>query len=228
MGATLQQRRLGSKKPNVKQFYERFRFEDMLTNPPKPILDFLDGEKTFLQERLKPGKRILEIGCGYGRLLGLLSDRARKVVGIDFSRSLLKRAKQNTSDLGNLQLFLMDATNLGFADSSFDYALCADSGFGNMPGIENQVLSEIVRVTKPGGQIVISVFSENAKEAQIDNYQRIGLQGIWDDGTAIHTDEGFYSRRFSRDDLSGLFAELGLSPSFVTVCNENHIAIAKK
>lgn len=227
MGAILQQRKHRPREPNVRQFFERFRFENMLTNPPKQIIEFLEGEKKYLQTKLEPGKDILEIGCGYGRLLGLLSDRARNVLGIDFSRSQLLRAKLNTTDLKNLDLSLMDASNLGVIDSSFDYTLCMDSGFGNMPGIELQVLKEMARVTRVGGQIVISVFSENAKEVQINNYQRVGLQGIWDDDTAIRTQEGFYSRRFSKSDLVDMFATVGLTPEFVRVCDVNHIAAAQ-
>lgn len=212
----------------VKEFYEEFDFEKVITNPPKLIQEFLDGEVKFIEEHIKPNKKILEIGCGYGRLLKILSKNANNVSGIDFSKSLLKKAKENLKDKKNVQILEMNAKNLSFKDDFFDYSLCLDASFGNMPKIEKEVLKEMKRVTKKEGEIIISVFSENAKEAQIENYKRIGLTDIKEDGKAIITSEGMYSRRFTKEDLLNLFKEIGMECTIIKVCSINYVVIAKK
>lgn len=213
--------------PQVKQFYESYDFEKMITGgPPEQIQKFLDGEVTFLEQHLPPGKRVLEVGCGYGRLLEVLGKNAKLAVGIDFSAPLLNRAKANLAPMENVELHLMHAERMEFEDESFDAVLCLDATFGNMPGIEEEVIAQMIRVCKRGGEVIISVFSEEAKDVQIVNYNRIGLTGIQDDGCAIHTAEGFYSRRFSKDELRRLFR--GLDCKVIKICPINYLVIGRK
>ncbi|MEI6850323.1 MAG: class I SAM-dependent methyltransferase, partial [archaeon] len=171
---------------------------------------------------------LVEIGCGYGRLLSLLSDKGKTVTGIDFSKSLIDKAKFNLSKKKNVKILEMNAAKLNFDDNAFDFVLCLDASFGNMPNIEEQVLKEMKRVCKIGGTLIISVFSENAKKAQMENYKRIGLTNIKDDGIAVHTSEGLYSRRFSKNELDELFFKISLKCKISKLSKINYIAIAKK
>lgn len=212
----------------VKDFFETFEFERMLTDAPKPIQDFLDGEIKFIKDFVEPGKKVLEIGGGYGRLLEILSDFSEHVVGIDFSKSLLLKATERLKTKKNVDVKFMYAEKMSFEDDSFDYVLCLDATFGNMPGIELEALKEMKRVCKPGGKIVISVFSEKAEHAQFENYTRIGLTNIQDNGKAIHTEEGFYSRRFTKNDLKEFFEKVDLKCDVTSICSINHIAYAVK
>ena len=212
----------------VKRFYETFDFEKIITRPPKLIQMFLDGEIEFLEQYLEGGKSILEVGCGYGRLLNVLKRKADRVVGIDFSLSLLEKAKKKLGNNNAAKLLLMPAEKMRFDSDSFDYVVCLDATFGNMPGLELSVLKEMKRVCKSGGQVIVSVFSHNAKRVQFENYKRVGLTGIWDDGIAVHTAEGFYSRRFTKKQLRNLFSQVGLSPKIGKLCPVNYIVIASK
>ncbi len=214
-------------KPTVKDFYSGFDFEKMLSNPPSEIEEFLVGEIEFLR-MLESRETILEIGCGYGRLLKILSEKGKKVIGIDFSEKLLAQAKNNLADYSNIELLTMNAENLNFDDDFADYTLCLDNTFGNMPGIEEKVLSEMKRVTKKGGKIIVSVFSDKAQNSQIKNYSRLGLKGITNTGNAITSDEGFYSRRFSREDLEALFNKVGLPFQIESVCPCNYIVTSTR
>jgi len=215
-------------KDNVRKFYENFDFETMITDPPKLIQEFLDGETNFIKKQIVSNKKILEIGCGYGRLLGILSEKAKEVVGIDFSKRMVDLAKEKLSSKSNVFVKLMEADKLGFKDESFDYVVCLDNTFGNMPDIELDVLKEMARACKKGGCMIVSVFSENAEDVQFENYARIGLKNIKDDGNAIHTEEGFYSRRFSKDELVKLFEKIGLECKVIKICPVNYVAYAVK
>lgn len=108
----------------------------------------------------------------------------------------------------------MHAEQLQFPSDTFEAAVCLNSSLGNMPGIEAQVIKEMVRVTKPGGLIAVHVFAnvQELREAQLINYRRLNLTNIQDQGNAVTTDEGFYSRRFTERDLEELFANAGLTP----------------
>lgn len=216
-------------KKSVKNFYETLNFEKMINDQaPKLILEFLNGEIEFISNHIKPDSFILEIGCGYGRLLKIMAKKSKYLIGIDFSNRMVKLSKNNLKGEKNVEIQLMEADKLLFNNDSFDYVVCFDNSFGNMPKIELNVLKEMKRVCKNGGEIIISVFSENAKDVQKENYERIGLTNIQDDGTAIHTAESFYSRRFTKEELKSLFHSVGLRPKIVKICPINYIAYASK
>ena len=215
-------------KRSVKDFYETFDFEEMITGAPALIQEFLDGEIEFIKKHISPKKYVLEIGCGYGRLLKILSPISKKVAGIDFSKRMTRLARKNLKNYKNVDPLLMNADNLTFNDELFDYVVCLDNSFGNMPNIELNVIKEMVRVCKKGGEIIISVFSDNAKTVQLENYLRIGLKNIRDNGTAIYSDDGFYSRRFSEEALRGFFNKLELRCKIIKICPVNYIVYVKK
>lgn len=215
-------------KKNVRDFYRNFDFEKIITNPPQLIQQFLDGEIEFISNNIEPCGEILEVGCGYGRLLGLLANKANKVVGSDFSEPLLQKAQKRFEKLTGIELAVMRAENMAFTDARFDYVLCLDATFGNMPYLEEKVMKEMSRVVKQSGEVVVSVFSENAKELQLENYKRVGLTGIKDDGIAVHSDEGLYSRRFTKQQLRNLFGAAGLSCEITSICSINYIARGRK
>ena len=213
----------------VKRFYETFDFERMIDKKsPELIQEFLDGEIEFINKHIKNNSSILEIGCGYGRLLQILAKNSKKVIGIDFSKNMVNLSKNNLGNHQNVIIELMDANKLSFKDNSFDYVVCLDNSFGNMPKIEQEVINEMKRVCKIGGEIIISVFSDNAKNTQMENYQRIGLTNIKDDGQAIQTTEGLYSRRFSDLELKELFNGASLKCKIIKICPINYVAYATK
>lgn len=144
----------------------------MITNPPALIQQFLDGEIKFINRRIKKNNRTLEVGCGYGRLLKILAKRANNVTGIDFSKKMIAEAKKNLKGEDNIKVYEMDATKLEFGNKAFDCVVCLDNSLGNMPKTEGNAVKEMARVCKAGGQIVVSVFSENAKKSQLERYKR--------------------------------------------------------
>jgi len=100
------------------------------------------------------GDRVLEVGVGTGLSLPHYPDGCR-VTGIDISEPMLDRARERAEQLGlgNVDLRLMDARDLAFPDGSFDHVL-APYVISVVPEPE-RVLSEIHRVCKPGGTIVV-------------------------------------------------------------------------
>jgi phosphatidylethanolamine/phosphatidyl-N-methylethanolamine N-methyltransferase len=102
------------------------------------------------------GDDILEIGVGTGLTLPYFPT-GKRVIGADLSIDMLKvaKAKVDRQHLTQVKLITaMDACRLGFADESFD-AVTAQFVITLVPDPE-QALSEMDRVLRPGGEIIIS------------------------------------------------------------------------
>ena len=82
------------------------------------VRQYLEEEIRFVLDRIAPDARVLELGCGYGRVLERLASRTKKIVGIDTSWESLKIAAQQ-GRAGSM-LALMNAVSLGFAEKTFD------------------------------------------------------------------------------------------------------------
>ena len=99
--------------------------------------------------------RLLEVGVGTGLALPHYK-RHLKVTGIDLSPDMLRRARERTAKAGrdNIHALLeMDATQLKFADASFDVVVALYL----MTVVPDPVkaMHELARVTKPGGTVLI-------------------------------------------------------------------------
>jgi phosphatidylethanolamine/phosphatidyl-N-methylethanolamine N-methyltransferase len=101
------------------------------------------------------GGRILEVGVGTG--ISLLSySRTNRLVGIDISAGMLRRAHERVTEhgLSNVEaLAVMDAKHLALPDTAFD-AVVAQYVITAVPDPE-ATLDEFVRVLKPGGEIIL-------------------------------------------------------------------------
>jgi phosphatidylethanolamine/phosphatidyl-N-methylethanolamine N-methyltransferase len=102
---------------------------------------------------IQPGERVLEVGVGTGINLSLYPKHC-SVTGIDFSGSMLEKARERAAAKGlkNARLLQMDAADLKFADDSFDIVY-APYLISVVPD-PVQVAREMRRVCRPGGRII--------------------------------------------------------------------------
>jgi len=111
---------------------------------------------------ITPPLRVLDLGCGDGTTAVPLARLGADVVGIDIARNLVEAGNQRAAAAGLTRLKFQegDACNLeGVADHSFDLTL---SVFGAMFAPKPfDVAKEMVRVTKPGGRIVMGNWIPN-------------------------------------------------------------------
>jgi demethylmenaquinone methyltransferase/2-methoxy-6-polyprenyl-1,4-benzoquinol methylase len=103
---------------------------------------------------LRPGDRALDLACGTGSLTRDLAKEVGPegyVLGVDFSKEMLKAAKERPAT--NIGYRLGDATNLeGVASGSFD-AVTIAYGARNIPNLD-ALFGEMARVVRPGGRVV--------------------------------------------------------------------------
>jgi ubiquinone/menaquinone biosynthesis C-methylase UbiE len=107
----------------------------------------------FALEEVRGGHRVLDLGCGDGRVTGELARTGVEVVGLDPSAVALERARAAHPDLEFVAP--CEDGSLPFGDSEFDVAVClhvlehvADT---------QMLLSEARRVLVPGGRLAITV-----------------------------------------------------------------------
>jgi 2-polyprenyl-3-methyl-5-hydroxy-6-metoxy-1,4-benzoquinol methylase len=104
-------------------------------------------------KKLAAGKRVLDAGCGSGYGSHILSEVAESVTGIDIAAEAIECASKNYSR-SNLSYLNVDATNTGLPDQSFDMIVSFEV-VEHIPD-PGAYLSELKRLLKPGGSLVIS------------------------------------------------------------------------
>jgi phosphatidylethanolamine/phosphatidyl-N-methylethanolamine N-methyltransferase len=102
---------------------------------------------------IQPGERVLEVGVGTGINLPLYP-REAAVTGIDFTASMLEKARERAArkDAAPVRLLQMDAADLKFANDSFDIVY-APYLISVVPD-PVKVAQEMRRVCRPGGRII--------------------------------------------------------------------------
>lgn len=121
------------------------------------------GEALVKSLNVQPSLRILDLGCGDGTTAVPLAQAGADVTGIDIARNLVAAGNRRAQELGlagRLKFQEGDACNLqGVPDASFDLTL---SVFGAMFAPKpTDVAREMVRVTKPGGRIIMGNWIPN-------------------------------------------------------------------
>lgn len=115
---------------------------------------------------LRPGMRLLDVGCGDGRHLRALAGRGVDGVGVDISAGLVEaaRAAADAEGLSGVSFVVGDARRLAdleeVADRSFDVAMAlCQGGFGTSPASDPAVVAGLAGAVRPGGAVVLTAFS---------------------------------------------------------------------
>ena len=138
------------------------------------------------------GSKILDVATGTGEQAFAFARKGYEVVGIDLSEAMLDVAKKKNK-YKNAKFEVADATNLPFDDNSFDISSISFA-LHEMPlSIREDLLKEMVRVTKPQGIIVVADYNlPKNKICRFLIYHFVALI------------EGQYYKDFIRSDLETL------------------------
>jgi arsenite methyltransferase len=130
-------------------------------------------EKTIRRMNLRPGERVLDLGCGSGwatRLLArLVADGPEgfgQVVGVDVSDEMIRQARAGSKDFDNIMFVWGSATQIPWEENFFDKMLSVES-FYYYPDQE-RALAELFRVMAPKGRlfILINLYKDNPYSLQ--------------------------------------------------------------
>jgi len=120
---------------------------------------FLWKELIPLADHINPKDRVLDLGCGNGRLYSLLKSKNIEYIGVDSSRELIKIAKEENQE-GNPKFLTVEALSLPFPDNYFD-KIFSIAVLHHIPSEEFRLkfLEEIKRVLKPKGLLILTVWN---------------------------------------------------------------------
>lgn len=139
---------------------DRLRWDNAADDFDEAILNpFIEGVTnplfTYIDENFERGKYKVaaDLGCGTGKLVGIISEKFERVLGIDYSDNMLEMAKRRCN-LPNVFYKKMDMTNLMEVYGEIDIAFSINSILPRHPGDTPIILKEIYKSLKPGGLFV--------------------------------------------------------------------------
>ncbi len=108
---------------------------------------------------LGPKRRLLDIGCGIGRLELALASQVAAITGIDLSPNMIAEARARCAGLRNVRLLETTGRDLSaFPDRAFDLVVAVDSFpylCASGPDLVGTHVREAARVLRPGGDLVV-------------------------------------------------------------------------
>jgi len=185
--------------------------------PPR-VKQYLEAEISFVESRLRPTATVLELGCGYGRILERLANKAKNVFGIDTSGSSLRVVAERSNFAFEVSVAQMDAVALGFREKSFDVVVCIQNGISAFHVDPRDLICESIRVTKRGGLILFSSYAEKFWEDRLEWFRVQSENGLigeidWDathNGVIVCKD-GFRASTFGPEDFASLVSQFGVA-----------------
>jgi ubiquinone/menaquinone biosynthesis C-methylase UbiE len=152
------------------------------------------------------GGRVLDVATGGGGFITFLTENLKDfidIIGIDCNERPLEAARKSHS-LGNIRFQYMDAARMDFPDRHFD-TVCISNSLHHMTDLPS-VFSEMMRVCKPGGRIIISeMYQDGQSETQLTH---VLLHHWW---AAVDNAEGItHHETFTHKQIMELTGKLGL------------------
>ena len=154
---------------------------------------------------LRPGGRLLDVGCGTGRHLLELSRHTGALVGLDFAiedlramRYMFAITAKERPVAATVHIVRGGGERLPFPASSFDQVICTET-LEHVPD-DRAILCELMRVLRPGGVVAISVPDEYSERL------------LWRLSPRYRNTPGGHVRIYRRKDIKRLMQEGGAQP----------------
>ena len=171
--------------------------------------------------------QVLDVGTGTAQIPIELVSRAAllQVVAVDAAAHMLQLGLRNVIRAGltaNIRLEEVDAKRLPHADRSFDWVI-SNSIVHHIPQ-PSQVLSEMVRVARPGGLLFVRDLLRPKSAAQVDQIVDTYAAGAIEHQRQMFRDS--LHAALTLDEIRQMMEELRLDPNWVTQTSDRHWTIA--
>ena len=192
-----------------------------MPSPPPRVRQYLAAEMDHVRAAIGPGDRVLELGCGTGRVLAPLASVAGTAWGVDnaFPSVLLARTRNP-----GCHWSVMDAAHLGFAAQCFDVVVGIQNFISACKVPPEDLVRECLRVARPGGRIFLSSYAASFwphRLAWFRDQADEGLLGALDEAATgngvIVGKDGFRATTFSPEDFTDLADRLGVAAKIYEV-----------
>ncbi len=202
--------------------------------PPR-VRQYLKAEIEYVLDRIHPGDNVLDLGCGYGRAVPRLAQKAAFVVGIDTSLSSLKFGLSFLRRVPNCLLLKMDAAGMSFLDGSFDAVVCIQNGISAFQVDPFRLVSESIRVAGENGVVLFSTYSEKFWPRRLEWFRLQAAEGLLGEideektgGGMIVCKDGFRATTFSREQFLALTSKFPVDADIVEVDRSSLFCLIRK
>jgi len=203
------------------------------------------NDLAFIATYIKEEDKILDYGCGNGRLLEILKNKKINYVGVDISQKLIDIAKEKYHNCEESFFKINSQASLAFPDNFFNRVVSV-AVFHHFPEKYAKVMArELYRVTKTDGTIIITIWNLWQKKRSKDIFNFIAILkkifqigeyrgfGFGDILVPFHDNQGGifnrYHRVYTKDSLVKIFLAVGFEIKKCFLLNEkNIILIARK
>ncbi|MBN1329291.1 MAG: class I SAM-dependent methyltransferase [Candidatus Heimdallarchaeota archaeon] len=199
--------------------------------PPR-ILQYLAAEIEYVLLHIQPNDTILELGCGYGRVLKPLAQKAAMVYGIDTSKETLILAERYLQAFSNVKLLRMNAKSLAFEKEKFDAVIAIQNGVSAFKVDPFILIKESIRVTKSGGKVIFSSYSEKIWQERLDWFVKQSKEGLLGEldfnktkNGKIVCKDGFSATTFTKNDFQKLISKVKVNAKILEVDNSSIFCI---
>ena len=191
--------------------------------PPR-VKQYLRAEVEYVREHLQKTDSVLELGCGYGRVLKELLPYSSSIIGIDTSIESLLIVKDYVEQNSRCQVIQANAESLPLCDGFIDKVICIQNGISAFKVDAIELLKESIRITRKGGQCLFSSYSDKFWKHRIDWFKLQADTGLigeidWNrtsDGV-ISCRDGFLATTFTQNDFQNLISQLDLNAAVIEV-----------
>lgn len=194
--------RITYRRHNNKDYWTK-RWDDIPVDNPMDNLNAYPLKYAKMTLENDTSGRILEAGCGNGRILRYYHDRGYDIVGMDFIEVAIQKLKEKDP---SLNVEVGDITNLEYADKSFKYVLA----FGLYHNLENGLeisLEETFRVLCSGGYVCASFRADNIQTRLTDWLAERRSKNFPTKGS----ERSFHKMNLRKKEFIGIFKNAGFS-----------------
>lgn len=135
---------------------------------------------------------VLDVACGPGLVVEAFAQVAAHVTGVDLTPAMIERAREHTRECANVTLQSADVTTLPFSEASFSIVVSRLAFHHFLEPA--RVLSEMLRVCKPGGRVVVQDLLGSDDPRKAEAFHQLELQR-----------DPSHARALPLDELEGLF-----------------------
>lgn len=212
-------------------------YEEIASDFDKSRKNLFWPELSKLSANVLSGEKILDAGCGNGRLLELFKDKKISYLGFDNSHELIELAKKNYPQEKFVKADILD---LSFLDNNlYDRIFCI-AVIPHIPGLElrKKVLSSLYEKLAPGGQMILSFWDLRSqkkykKQILIADLKAFFNIGGLDFGDLIFSWKGKekslrYYHAFKERELKKLAVDLNLNLKNLYRADNNFWMIVEK
>ena len=205
---------------------------------------FFWSDLAFIADYINNGDKILDFGCGNGRLLEILKDKKINYAGADVSQKLIDLAKQKYPEFADSFSKITGQPSLPFPDNFFNKIISV-AVFHHFPEkYAKEMVKELYRVIQPGGTVIITAWNLFQKKQRKNIFNPVILLkklfhigeyagfGFGDILIPFRNNKGEvfnrYHRAYTKKSLADIFLSAGFEIEKCFLANGKNIVIIIK